>query len=475
MIHTLRFRLLLLVGMVVVAALTFVGVYSSRVASVEFQKIEEVAESKPLPSFDRGAVVDLLRAKYTTHGHWGGVAESLAEVRTLLGEDWSAFLFDSNGSFVGSTHDAGEGAEIELTDSGSLRIATRSGSDAARVSVREIIGPTVALESADGSLAGTLCLMRDPGDLEQTSPRERFAGAFNRSLLWGVALVGVVALVLTSFLAGRMLGPIEELTSVARTIAEGDLSRRVSIETKDEVGALAHAFNSMAEGLERIERLRRNMVSEIAHELRTPLTNVRCQLESVQDGLVEMDPGLLSSLHEEILLLSDLVEDLQDLAMASAGQLEIEREDLSLLVEVQRAVTATVSSVDRSPGVNVEVDSDLAVEADSRRLQQIVRNLLKNALAHTPSTGRVEVGAKTSDRYVEVWVRDSGSGITAMDLPYVFERFYRTDPSRSRETGGAGLGLAIVKQLVEAHGGEVGVESVAGEGSRFWFRLPRGR
>jgi signal transduction histidine kinase len=232
-------------------------------------------------------------------------------------------------------------------------------------------------------------------------------------------------------------------------------------------------MNEMADDIERVESLRRQMVTDVAHELRTPLTNIRCQLEALQDGIIGAEPAVIDSLHDEVLHLNRLIDDLQDLAVAEGGELSLLPAPVDLSGEVRRALTALEPRA-RAAGVRLRaaIPDDMLVHADPRRLGQVLRNLLDNALTHTPEAGFVEVEASRARGEVEVRVRDSGVGIPVEHLPFVFERFYRADPSRSRDTGGFGLGLSIVKQLVEAHGGRVGVTSVVGEGTTFTFTLP---
>jgi two-component system sensor histidine kinase BaeS len=215
------------------------------------------------------------------------------------------------------------------------------------------------------------------------------------------------------------------------------------------------------------------MVTDVAHELRTPLTNIRGYLEALQDGVVEPERRIIDSLYGEAMLLNHLVDDLQELSLAEAGHLKLERQPVALADVVDRAVEAVRPRAGAEEiMLQVDLPEDLLVDVDPQRIGQVLRNLLENALTHTPPGGEIAMVGHVEGQWVEVSVRDTGSGIAAEDLPYVFERFYRADKSRSRDTGGAGLGLAIARQLVEAHGGRIWVESTKGKGSTFTFALP---
>jgi signal transduction histidine kinase len=287
-------------------------------------------------------------------------------------------------------------------------------------------------------------------------------------------VVGCVALLLMLVLSNTILKPIRALTLAASRMEQGDLNQRVQIRTKDEIAGLAHAFNTMAQSLQRSEQLRRNLISDVAHELRTPLTNIRGYLEALQDQVIEPDAPVIASLYEEAVLLSRLVTDLQDLTLAEAGQLHLQRAPIALEDLITNAVNGlALQARSKQLALLIEVPTDLPlVQADPERVGQILRNLLSNAIKHTPAEGKVCVSARAAGQEVEVRVQDTGVGIEAEHLPSLFKRFYRADPSRARATGGTGLGLAIVEQLVHAHGGHVAVESQVGQGTCFTFTLP---
>jgi two-component system, OmpR family, sensor histidine kinase BaeS len=222
-----------------------------------------------------------------------------------------------------------------------------------------------------------------------------------------------------------------------------------------------------------MEALRKTMVSDIAHELRTPLSNVRGWLEAVEDGLSRADETLVSSLLEEALLLQHIIDDLQDLAMADAGQLRLHPEDVRLQ-ELLAQVAAAYGARAEEAGVTltVRVEGDVELHADPVRLRQAVGNLVGNAVRHTPRGGTVAVHGRRDGEQVSIDVTDTGVGIDPPDLPHVFDRFWRAEKSRTREAGGSGLGLAIVRKLAETHGGTVTVASEPGRGATFTLGLP---
>ncbi|MEO5877976.1 MAG: ATP-binding protein, partial [Streptosporangiaceae bacterium] len=286
----------------------------------------------------------------------------------------------------------------------------------------------------------------------------------------GVSLLVLMLTVAVSVLAaGRLTGPVRALTEAAQRMRAGDRSIRVRPRSGDEIGRLAVAFNDMSAHLERLESQRNDLVSDISHELRNPVSTIRSWLEAAQDGLAELDPALVSSLLEEIVLLQRLIEDLQELAMVENGGLRLGPEPLLLGDLLEQVATAYGAG---GVTVNVEARPGLVLTADPARLRQAIGNLVSNAVRNTPAGGYVTLHARPDGPAVVIEVHDTGYGIEPTDLPYLFDRFWRADRSRSRQTGGSGLGLAIVRNLVEAHGGTVTATSTPGHGSTFTVRLP---
>jgi two-component system sensor histidine kinase BaeS len=316
-----------------------------------------------------------------------------------------------------------------------------------------------------------LLFVQSPGGVAQT--RFNLSGPNLARIVGVAALVLLIAVAVTVLVGARLVRPLRALTAAAQDPAEQHA--RMPVTGKDEIGLLAVALNSLTERRERAEEQRTAMVSDVAHELRTPLTNIRSWLEAIEDGLATpaSDPALTGALLREALQLQAIIDDLQDLAVADATGLRLSPEVVPVGELLEQVIRAHGGSAEAG-GVELAADATdrLEVTADPMRLRQALGNLVANAIRYTPAGGDVSLVARREGAEVVISVVDSGRGIPAADLPQVFDRFWRADRSRSRETGGSGLGLAIVRQIAEAHGGSVGATSVEGRGSVFVLRLP---
>lgn len=306
------------------------------------------------------------------------------------------------------------------------------------------------------------------------SPAGDFLGAVNRSALLAGIAAGSLALILGSVLFVQIIRPLRRLSAAAQGIAAGDLSQRVQVGSHDEIGQVSVTFNQMAETLQCYATERRNMMGDIAHDLRTPLSIIQSNLEAMLDDVLPTTPEELTSLHQETLHLNRLISDLRTLSLAESGQLHLQKQTVepgSLVQQVSDRMH--LSAEEKNIALETDIASDLPpVQADPERLMQVMTNLVDNALRYNPKGSRVIVGAYAAAGCIELTVSDNGPGILPEDIPHLFERFWRAEKSRNRATGGSGLGLAIVKQLVEAHHGDVQVESQAGHGTRFTVHLP---
>jgi signal transduction histidine kinase len=441
MIHSLRFRLIIAFIAVITVTIGAISIFVGQRTLAEIRQFEERREQILAARLE----YELVRYYYRV-GSWEGIQPIMNHIANLYGQ------------------------HIILTDAGGTVVADSEGKLLGQQRP-DLAGITISLPPAGGTL-GTLYV----STLPSTDPISLWYlfGPIKQYVLWGCLIAGGIALAITLILSRRILSPIKALTTAARGLGEGDLSQRVHVKDKSEVGELAQAFNSMASNLERAEQLQRNMVADVAHELRTPLSNLRGYLEAVRDGLIKPDADTIRSLDEEAILLSRLVDDLQELSLAEAGKLKLacQVEDISELIN---QAIAAVRAQAEAKGVSVTTDlpDELpSVNIDSYQISQVLHNLLDNAVAHTAKGDSITVTAEQQSKWVEVAVIDTGEGIPAEDLPNIFERFYRVDKSRTRATGGSGLGLTIAKRLVEAHGGKIEAQSEPGKGSRFTFTIP---
>jgi signal transduction histidine kinase len=263
------------------------------------------------------------------------------------------------------------------------------------------------------------------------------------------------------------------MTEITRSISSGDYSVSIPIRSKDEVGQLAIAFNRMADSLQQIESLRKTMMIDVAHELRTPLSNIQGYLEALIDGVVPANRETFELLHDETLRLIHLVEDILRLAKADAARGTLDLMDIRVkdVIESVLDVFRTQFETKRVNVNSTRVDGSVRVYADPEKLAQVVRNLMQNAYQYTVSGGTFIIFTQLMNQDIQVVFANTGIEVDEEDLPFIFERFYRGEKSRSREHGGAGIGLAIVKELIEAHNGKVGAQIHNNE-TRVWFSLP---
>jgi len=440
--HSLRSQLVLLSISVILASIGTIYLFVNRGVQGEIQQYEQHTQQIYLTRMEH-----LLSRHYSQQGNWTSVQPLVENMGTLYGQ--RIILTDSSGTVVADSQ--GELSDEQFYPDWPKRTLSLQGTDSVLGTVYISPEPSIGYALAQG-LAGSTRLV----------------------LLWGGLLAISIALIIAFVLSRWVSAPIQALTVSAKRLGRGDFSQRLDFQGKGELGELTQAFNSMASNLERTERLRRNMVADTAHELRTPLSNIRGYMEAIRDGMIKPDADAIRSLDEEVTLLSRLVDDLQELALADAGEIKLvcQPEDVKELIHQVVAAVQTKATAKGVP-ISLSVPDKLPlVNIDARRISQVVRNLLENALAHTAKGGNIAVTARQQDGWVEISVTDTGEGIPAEELPNIFERFYRVDKSRARATGGSGLGLTIAKYLVEAHGGKIKAYSESGKGSRFLFTVP---
>ncbi|MGB9776448.1 MAG: sensor histidine kinase [Anaerolineae bacterium] len=436
--------------------LVAIGVVAALVGWTTEQEFRRYALARGGP-WERVAVA--LAEYYTVYGSWDGLQEALSLLpraqmmrRGMVPPGMLDFrVADASGRIVADTRGAPHGA----------------------ASHRDLqVGIQILV---NGEVVGYILPNTFPSQpLPLSAEQQAFLSRVRAALLAATLAALAVALVVGGLLFRSIIHPLQQLTAASQAIARGDLSARAPVRGADEVAQLARAFNQMAENLARAEEARRNQTADLAHELRTPLTVLQGTLEAMVDRVYPADPENLLAALAQVRTLSRLVEDLRLLSQADAGELTLHRAPLDLGGFLEEVVEAHRSAAqERRISLSLERPAALPlVLADRDRLVQVMGNLLSNALRHTPPEGRITVRLTDRGRDVVVAVADNGPGVPPEDLPHLFERFWRRDPSRQRATGGSGLGLSIARHIVEAHGGHIWAEPTPGGGLTVAFALP---
>ncbi|HVJ50804.1 sensor histidine kinase [Desulfitobacterium sp.] len=490
---TLRRKFLMaLVGLVCLMAIVFAGIALSSVQYLLGHAVSYVQQGFS-QQWNR-----TLTTYYIEHQSWEGVQDHLSKIlENTPRPDVAAprgneqfYIFDANRTIVASSKPQDLGKNL-----GQIPHDNKLTQEWSEIIVS---GKTVGYFWVD-----------DKAPPRQDRLAQTIGVSIIRSMLIGLILTTLLALILGSILTGRITGPLKDLTSAVRRVAKGDLKAHLEVQGRDDIAMLGHAFNQMTVQLARNEEVRRNMVADIAHELRTPLAVISGKLELLQEGVLPLAPETLLPIQDETIRLSRLVQDLQQLSLAEAGKLPLHRMPMDISKLLGRIFEQFAFEFEER-GIQGELFSESRmIKADSDRLTQVFVNLIGNALIHTTVGGKIKVsvdswepkvspgkdGKKTGGRiarlatggdpsehleknkekqteWIRISVEDTGEGIPPEELDHVFDRFYRVDQSRDRETGGTGLGLAIAKEYVQAHGGEIQVESQLGSGTCFRVFLP---
>ncbi|MEZ4861591.1 MAG: ATP-binding protein [Caldilineaceae bacterium] len=409
------------------------------------------------------AVVDY----YQEHGSWQGVVEAPALRQALQDQPppppgalnrgalppprrANPFaLLDQNGCIVVPAGAYAVG-DCPLPDSREEREPVRLNGN--------VIGTVITLDTAPG--------------------RNPIEAAYIRRTTWAVLFSALgaagLALLLGSWVARTLTRPLRTLTTAIHAMATGELQQEVEVQSQDELGELAAAFNRMSAELAQANLARQQMTADIAHELRNPLMVMIGYLEAMRDEVLQPTPERLNTMYDEALHLQRLVADLRTLSLADAGELSLQREQVTpqeLLTRVADAYHAQAQPKQITLVVNTATNLP-AVAVDPERIGQVLNNLVSNALRYTPAQGQITLGATAQNGAVALTVADNGAGIPTAALPHVFDRFYRADPARQQSSGESGLGLAIARSIVTAHGGAIAVTSTPGAGSTFTVTLP---
>ena len=461
---TLAFLLVGVIGAILVAVLVGLRTRS------EFDRF--------LSERDQTTLLTALGDYYTTNGSWKGVGKYLDSTPPLNFYSRNVVLADAQGAVVigNRSYPTGEAVPPNIL----------AGGKPIQVSGQTV--GTVMFAPPASSIGGT---SRPP------APEDNFLRSVTVAAATSAAVAALIALMLGFLLARTLTRPIRALTAATQAMAGGNLSQRVLVRSRDEIGELATSFNHMSADLSRASQMRKQMTADLAHDLRTPLSVLRGYTEGLKDGRLQGSEKIFTIMHGEVEHLQRLVEDLRVLSLADAGELPLNRRAVDPAALLERTGLAYfVPAEQQDVALRVEADESLpSVLVDTDRLTQVLNNLVSNALRHTPEGGSITLSARptTDDQrpatreedekplslavgpssWVVIEVRDTGVGIEAQDLPFIFDRFYRADKARQRGSdNSSGLGLAIAKAIVEAHGGTIAVDSAPGAGTTFTINLP---
>ena len=462
-------------ALVVLVAVTAIALLADLTAGQAFRQYLSYGD---IARFEN--LIERLGQYYEDAGSWDGVDAILSQVRIVPAGAMPGTMMDRR---PGTIDWQDEQIHLILADADGQVVYDGEGGRIGRTLDRNEQAAAQDIE-VDDQIAGQLVVSR-PIQSAILGPLEH---AFVERLRWILAIGGLIAGTLGALfglgLSRSLTAPLQRLAMAARAVGRRDFSQRVEVEGSAEVAEVAQTFNEMTSALQESEEQRQNLVADIAHELRTPLSVVQGNLRAILDDVYPLEKAEISRLYDETRLLSRLVDDLRELALADAGQLRLNlrptdtcqvigmmADNLSMVAEAQQVSLKT------------EVPEGLPlVQADSDRLAQVLRNLLVNALHHTPPGGTITVSARSVGSAVQVSVADTGEGIPPEDLLHVFERFWRADRARALGTQAgserwarrSGLGLSVAESLIEAQGGRIWVESELGRGTTFHFTLPQG-
>ncbi|MEA3325691.1 MAG: ATP-binding protein [Chloroflexota bacterium] len=404
-------------------------------------------------------LANALESFYAENDSWKGV-ESLFPGGPGRGKGQGTGVNDSSGNHIVADRNGMIQFSPDLNDKG-------------RILPGEDLAQTIPLE-VSGEIVGYL--IPEGGILELP---ENFDSLLiervNRATLVAALISGGLAILLALILAALILKPVRGLTSAVKKLAAGDLSQRISIQGKGEIGTLGDAFNQMSQSLQEAEARRQALTADIAHELRNPLAIQRAHLEALQDGLYPLDHENLALITEQNRQLTRLVEDLRTLALADAGELPLSKH----LIDLRKMCTETLARFEPQASrkdiqLSADCESDqILIDADKKRLWQIWDNLMQNSMRYTPKGGKIKLSLQDADDLAVFTIYNNGPNISEEAFGHLFERFYRGDKARDRASGGTGLGLAIARKLTEAHGGMLTVENHPDEGVTFTLELPK--
>ena len=474
---SLHFRLIVGFTLVLVVSLLGVSLYVRYATEREIERYQQEVERARAERIQ--AVVNQY---YENNKDLSGLGPALEQAKWLY--NWNIELTDANGMPVALV--SGQKTALPTQDKRPVPAFDRNQNSPLGPVARRIAGDGNRFRKhiynlKDGNKNDVASIAMGPADIPGSVPEppvSRLLATVDASLMWTGIAAGVAGIALVSLLSRRALLSIGVLRGAARTFGGGQYSHRVQKLGPHEIGELGETFNSMADDIQRAERQRLNLMADVAHELRTPLSNIQGYVEAMKDGVINPSDETLESIHQQVLQLNHLVEDVKLLSLLDAGALRLNFEKTTVGDVLNRSVRGFMTKARaRDVVLTTEIADGLpSVRMDTARIRQVVDNLLENAIRHTPSGGAVTVRAlmMPSTDEVMVAVEDTGEGIPSDLIGTIFDRFRRADQSRARSTGGAGLGLAIAKNLVEAHDGRIEAENRPGGGSSIRFTIPTG-
>ncbi len=442
-------------------AFLFIGLTGSILVTVIVQQRTRNAFNQFIMNQDQQTLAANLIVYYQTHGTWSGVSQEITSLQAFV----------PTGPTQIRTHGPGP-APVVLVGPDRVIIYSNLSSEIGQKVSKNTLNGAIIL-SSNNETVGWLILTPIDSNFSPNTPESNFLRSVNQATLVSAGVAVLLALGLGGALAFTMTRSVRELTEATVEIAQGRFGKHVKVRSKDEIGELAASFNQMSAELDKATQIRQQMTADIAHDLRSPLSVIIGYAEALSDNKLQGTPEVHNILLQEAKHLDHLVDDLRLLSLADAGELPLNLQPTQTRALLERvlarhSVTARQQQIDLH--IKTEDDPSLQVNVDVERMVQVLDNLIQNAFRYTPEGGQVLLSSQAENGQVLLKVKDGGKGISAADLPHIFDRFYRGDKSR-QDTGESGLGLAIAKSIVEAHGGKIWAESSPGQGAEFIIAL----
>jgi len=456
-------------------AFLFIGVIGVGIFALLMGPRTRMEFDQYLSARDQTVLISILRDYYVSNGSWNGVSQTLASSSIPSTYSHSAIVLDVDHKAVIGPPGLLNGAPVPdnmLSNSTTIK-------DGVGTTIGYVLFTPIGQQFRGGTYPSSQT-GSSPFGFFGSPPGSQPETTFFDRLTWAAVISGgatiLVALVLGGILARTLTRPLAELTVATQAMASGKLDQRVKVHSRDEIGTLATSFNQMSADVARASALRKQMTADLAHDLRTPLTILRGYTEGLSERRLDGTPTLYAVMHDEVLHLQRLVEDLRTLSLADARELPLNKRAIDPRALLEQTGLAYIGQVEaRNLGLRVEAPDSLpSIYVDTDRMIQVLNNLVTNALRYT-TKGEIVLSAKQTGQQVLLQVSDTGAGIEPVHLPFIFDRFYSVDPSRQRisnSNDSSGLGLAIAKAIVEAHDGTITVESSPDHGTTFTISLP---